>query len=490
MQPWKWIPRTPLSLRLVLLVSIILLIPLMFQFLYVTPFLRDRETQREFDRQEAIVQLLAERTDNMIMTYRSWLEDIGQHESVRRLDPEGIEMDASMRLHVHERMHALAVLDETRTAIYSAAEPGFDETLAEFLRDATSLPTDTSSGLVQLHEETGQLLVPLYVPIPATDPSGATRLLLGIFDLDEIGRRLTEDLPSVASTSFLVDQRGRFLVGCTCCANCVEEEVTVPLADLSSHHTVQRLIENPASAEHHDVAADTGLLATWAALAQVPWIVVVDTPLREIEGRSSVLGRWILTVNVGVLGIMLALAWTVALLVARERGRYERGLHAAARRDALTGLRNRFALEEAIPQEEARAHRYGHPVGALMVDVNRFKEVNDRFGHQMGDKVLQGVAEVLRKSVRETDIVFRYGGDEFLILLPETRGEIAIVWQRIQEEVAGRNEANLLLDFPVTLAIGMVQWEPSMKVSLEWVIGQADSKMYTNKRGMPEEQSL
>lgn len=158
-------------------------------------------------------------------------------------------------------------------------------------------------------------------------------------------------------------------------------------------------------------------------LAHVPWAVVVETPLREVEGRSTALGRWIITVNSNVLGVMLALAWTVALRIARERGRYERKLYVAARRDVPTGLRNPFALEESLPQEEARAQRCGHPVGILMIDVNYFKEVNDRFGHQMEDKALQGVANVFRKSVRETGIVFRYGGNEFLILLPKTRGK-------------------------------------------------------------------
>ncbi|MCK5584618.1 diguanylate cyclase [Candidatus Bipolaricaulota bacterium] len=468
-----------------LLVSTILLIPLVFQFVYVGPFLRDREIQRELDAQEASGKLLSERTDNIIMKYRAWLENIRQHESVRHLDPEGIEIDLSMRLDVLEWMHALAVVDQTLTVIYTTAEPGFDETLAGYLRDGTPSPTDVLSGPVRLYEETGQLVFPLYEPIPSTDSSELDGFLLGVFDLDEMERRLTEDLRSVESTAFLVDQRGRLLVDC-----CVGEGKIVSLTDLSSHPAVQHIIENPTSTEHHHTVANDKILATCTILAHVPWAVVVETPLSEIVGRSSVLGRWILTVNSSVLGIMLALAWTVALWIARERGRHERKLYAAARRDALTGLRNRFALEESIPQEEARAQRYGHPVGVLMIDVNHFKEVNDQFGHPMGDKVLQGVADVLRKSVRETDIVFRYGGDEFLVLLPETLGETEVVRQRIQEGVSRRNETNPLLDFPVTLAIGLVEWEPQMKASLEQIIDLADSKMYSNKRETSEEQSL
>lgn len=485
MLPWNWISRISLSYRLVLLVSVILLVPFVFQFVYVGPFLRDREIQRERDAQEASGKLLSERIDNIIAKYLSWLENIRQHESVWHLDPEGIEIDLSMRLDVLEWMHALAVVDQTLTAIYTTAEPGFDEVLAGYLRDGISSPTNALSGPVRLHEETGRLVFPLYIPIPSTDPSGVNGFLLGVFDLDEMERRLTEDLRSVESTAFLVDQHGRLLVDC-----CSDEERMMSLTDLSSHPAVQHIIENPTSTDHHHTVADGEILATCTVLAHVPWAVVVETPLRKIAERSSVLGRWILTVNSSVLGVMLVLAWTVALWIARERARHERGLYAAARRDALTGLRNRFALEESIPQEEARAQRYGHPVGVMMIDVNHFREVNDRFGHQMGDKVLQGVADVLRKSVRETDIVFRYGGDEFLVLLPETLGETEVVRQRIQEEVARRNETNLLLDFPITLAIGLVEWEPQMKASLEQIIGQADSKMYSNKRETLEEQPL
>ena len=485
MHPWNWISRIPLPYRLVLLVSVILLIPLVFQFVYVGPFLRDREIQRELDAQEASGKLLAERTDNIIMKYRSWLENIRQHESVQSLDPEGIEIDLSMRLDALAWMHALAVLDQTLTAIYTTAEPGFDEVLTGYLRDGISSPTNALSGPVRLHEETSQLVFPLYIPIPSADSSGVDGFVLGVFDLDEMRQRLTEDLRSVESTAFLVDQRGRLLVDC-----CIDEERMVSLTDLSSHPAVRHIIENPTSTEHQHTVADGEVLATCSVLEHAPWAVIVETPLREIAGRSSVLGRWILTVNSSVLGVMLVLAWTVALWIAHERTRYERGLYAAARTDVLTGLRNRFALEESIPQEEARAQRYGHPVGVLMIDVNCFKNVNDQFGHQMGDKVLQGIADVLRKSVRETDIVFRFGGDEFLVLLPETLGETEVVCQRIQEEVSRRNETNLLLDFPITLAIGLVEWEPQMAVSLEQIIDQADSKMYSNKWETSEEQSL
>ena len=133
-------------------------------------------------------------------------------------------------------------------------------------------------------------------------------------------------------------------------------------------------------------------------------------------------------------------------------------------------------------QEEERARRYGHPVGLIMVDVNRFKEINDRYGHQMGDKILTSVAGLLVDEVRTTDFVVRYGGDEFLIVLPETNGETEAVRDRIQKAVSRRNQTNELVDFPVTIAVGTAHWEPRSGRTIEELLGEADARMYEDKR--------
>ena len=100
-------------------------------------------------------------------------------------------------------------------------------------------------------------------------------------------------------------------------------------------------------------------------------------------------------------------------------------------RDRLTGLYNRHYFNDVIRRELARSRRHGMAISVLLVDVDRFKEINDVRGHQVGDEVLQFVANYLTACVRESDLVFRWGGDEFLILL--TQADEASAAQKAEE---------------------------------------------------------
>ena len=169
-------------------------------------------------------------------------------------------------------------------------------------------------------------------------------------------------------------------------------------------------------------------------------------------------------------------------LGALKRIRLQRDLKEQAIHDPLTGLYNRYYLDQVLDHEVKRSKRYNHCIAFLMIDVNGFKGINDRFGHQVGDRVLQAVASLLRGVVREADIVVRYGGDEFLVILLETDGEAEIVKHRIAEHVVLSNEELKVLDSPVTVSIGSAYWNPADALSVDEVLNEADRQMYEDKR--------
>ncbi len=157
--------------------------------------------------------------------------------------------------------------------------------------------------------------------------------------------------------------------------------------------------------------------------------------------------------------------------------------HAArwlADRDSLTSLANYRVLHERLEQELARARRQHQPLSVLMIDLNDFKQVNDTYGHQVGDEVLRRVARALQQACRASDIVGRYGGDEFLVILPDTPARGAdLLGQRVMEAVADGQD---MPGAPVTrLAIGRATW-PEDGADTRTLLRQADHRLYQAKR--------
>jgi diguanylate cyclase (GGDEF)-like protein len=123
--------------------------------------------------------------------------------------------------------------------------------------------------------------------------------------------------------------------------------------------------------------------------------------------------------------------------------------------DALTGLLNRYGLQRALAREHAEARRYSRQLACLMIDLDNFKSVNDTYGHSAGDTALQQVATILVEAVRRSDMVFRYGGEEFLALLPETDldGAVALA-EKIREAASARFFGDGQYVFSLTLSVG------------------------------------
>jgi diguanylate cyclase (GGDEF)-like protein len=146
--------------------------------------------------------------------------------------------------------------------------------------------------------------------------------------------------------------------------------------------------------------------------------------------------------------------------------------------DSLTGVRNRRAFVELLDNELSRHRRTGQSIAVAFIDLDRFKEINDTHGHQKGDQVLQTVAGILLNHLRKSDVVGRFGGDEFAILMPETTADGA---QSALEAVLPRMcEAQSTLGFPVTFSVGVVSGRG--KMTSDQLIHEADMVMYEVKK--------
>lgn len=151
----------------------------------------------------------------------------------------------------------------------------------------------------------------------------------------------------------------------------------------------------------------------------------------------------------------------------------------AARTDFLTGLANRRAFVELAGAEIRRARRYAAPFILAYIDIDGFKMINDRFGHNEGDALLRLTAETLRKGIREVDVVARLGGDEFAVLLPQTIGEHATeIIKKMQKRLG---MAMKEMNWDVTFSIGTVTYA-TPPVSVDEMIKTADNLMYSVKR--------
>jgi diguanylate cyclase (GGDEF)-like protein len=171
--------------------------------------------------------------------------------------------------------------------------------------------------------------------------------------------------------------------------------------------------------------------------------------------------------------ILAAIASIFALVTLRERRRSERATQDALS-DPLTGLSNRLSFEQQLALEWKRAQRYEHPLGLLLIDLDDFKQVNDTRGHAAGDRVLREAAATISGRVRETDVPARIGGDEFVVICPETSQDGL--------EVLARKLRHALAEHAIGASVGVAERE-SFDAGPEDLLARADEAMYAKKRG-------
>ncbi len=177
------------------------------------------------------------------------------------------------------------------------------------------------------------------------------------------------------------------------------------------------------------------------------------------------------------LKLLEELAMQIAMSI--ENSRLYAKAEQRARIDGLTGLLNRRSLDELIGNEINRHSRYGGIFSVIILDVDSFKAFNDRYGHLAGDEILKQVSKVIRGSIRSTDQAFRYGGDEFAVLLPQTNIDAAyVVAERIRNGVAAEVDS---ADIAVTTSLGLASW-PADGIGANEIIAAADAALYLAKR--------
>ena len=149
-----------------------------------------------------------------------------------------------------------------------------------------------------------------------------------------------------------------------------------------------------------------------------------------------------------------------------------------ARTDSLTGVYNRRYFFDRATYDLAVSERYGHPLSALIFDIDKFKDVNDKYGHQLGDEILRSIANIAKQRLRESDSIARYGGEEFIIFLPNTDSAKAyIVAEEIRKQVAAYSDAGIAR---VTISIGIAEVDLE-EDTIDRLISRADKALYKAK---------
>ncbi len=175
--------------------------------------------------------------------------------------------------------------------------------------------------------------------------------------------------------------------------------------------------------------------------------------------------------------IRLGVFWGVVLLLGELHSSLLRE-RSISRTDFLTGAANPRYFYDLLDWEIARSVRYGHPFSLAYMDLDNFKQVNDQFGHLIGDKTLRKVVDLIRETVRSSDIIGRLGGDEFALLLPETDLAAAqVIIEKVYQHLLKGMQAN---DWPVTFSVGVLICQGDT-CSVESVLRAADVLMYTVK---------
>jgi len=224
-------------------------------------------------------------------------------------------------------------------------------------------------------------------------------------------------------------------------------------------------------------------------IAGTPWRIVASEPAAQLYGSIDGVGgslAWLALAGLALAGLVII---TIGARLAQSRSRLATlasELDRLARIDPLTGLSNRRDLNEILDATLSAARRDGRPLSVLLVDIDHFKQVNDTEGHDGGDAVLVRVADSMRASLRAQDSLGRWGGEEFLAVLPNTDADdAAIVAERLRSQIPHVTFASDHSPVTVTVTIGVATTDSGTAGELlrpSELVGGADAALYVGKR--------
>lgn len=209
---------------------------------------------------------------------------------------------------------------------------------------------------------------------------------------------------------------------------------------------------------------------------------------RPMESRAAVRGlradgtEFPIEVTISKIRVGNETEMTAVIRDISERARLIEELSRAATHDALTGIHNRRFAETTLKNEIGRCLRFGTPMSIVLFDLDSFKPINDTYGHACGDRVLQAVADRVSRTMREVDVFCRWGGEEFLVVLPGTSRECAAVWaERARAMIAAEPVVGCAEPIPVSASFGVAAFDPDHPDARE-VIERADQALYRAKQ--------
>lgn len=221
-----------------------------------------------------------------------------------------------------------------------------------------------------------------------------------------------------------------------------------------------------------------GIFAFAAAFALLRLVFFLNPPDGGIPNEIDA-SNWINVATPMMVGILPVVGTSAFLLMCSERLRRQ-WEHAAAT-DYLTGLANRRTLAEAGERRFRAARDNGTPLAVAIIDIDHFKSINDRYGHDIGDRALKHVADLLERNCRVNELPGRQGGEEFVVVLTAADGEAALTaGERLRQAVAGSHFTEAGLSLPITVSIGIALLDADDD-SFDRFLGRADTALYAAK---------